>query len=187
MTLDSAENCLHLEAGIDAGALDERDRKARQKDAQHFKEELKNLAANQQAFMDLIQKDAHGVPDQGEVREVMHLTSKLGQAAVPYSIEAKFYKAAHRKMASLSSKRNEQTRPWMISHFEVDIEEGSKIFVMDSGGNAQSLFVEIGSGAFSKVYKGKWDGEEIAIKVLLEGTSEKVSTGSRFICSSLFR
>ena len=53
--------------------MDERDRKARQEDAQNLIKELKQLAANQQALADLIQRDAHGAPDEGEVREVMHL------------------------------------------------------------------------------------------------------------------
>ncbi|KAF8338280.1 kinase-like domain-containing protein [Cantharellus anzutake] len=144
-----------LEAEIDATTWADRDRKARQADAQNMNELLMKIASNQQALADLIQKDARGAPDLGEVKEVMHLTSRLGRAAPPGSVEAKFYKAAHRKMVSLSGRGDEETRLWMISYLEVDIEE------------------EIGSGGFSRVHKGKWNGEEIAVKVLTEGTSEK--------------
>ncbi|KAF8338312.1 kinase-like domain-containing protein [Cantharellus anzutake] len=144
-----------LEAEIDVAVWADRDRKARQADAQNMNELLMEIASNQQALANLIQKDTRGMPDLGEVRELTHLISRLGRAAAPGSVEAKFYKVAHRKMVSLSGRGSEQTRPWIISYVEVDIEE------------------EIGSGGFSRVHKGKWNGEEVAVKVLCEGTSEK--------------
>lgn len=38
--------------------------------------------------------------------------------------------------------------------------------------------VEIGAGAFSRVYRGQWNGEDVAVKVLTDGVSQAVSQTS---------
>lgn len=143
--------------------------------------QLLEYARNQQLLRSLITTNRQGHPDPNELKDVTVLSYQHAKNSEPGTPQHKFFKAVHQKMVRLSGGVLNKPEDWEVSELEVEVLEGMcqtvvTVLVQHLKGTS-----EIGGGGFSRVHRGVWKGESVAVKVMLAGGSEKVRLESNSI------
>lgn len=140
---------------VDIAALVQLDHDARRRDAASLQAQLEAITANDTRLEEGLQLGFEGTAARmAEIRDLLLLALRQKNHCPP-GPERKFYELTQKKMISLSGGVEPPIPPWVVSSLEVDCIE------------------IIGSGAHSQVYRGKWNGEEVAVKRLVDGVSDE--------------